>query len=321
MYSNRRHLTVLVTVLLPIAITPPSAIAQAGKPPASTVVIENTNADYKPSQETVPQANPTRPTVTNSAHLIPTAYFQFEQGINRADRSPAGIAGQTSLLQTTKVSLNTFVQLQFITEPYAYSTVVQSDSSSLQTNDPGDLILGVQVVLFKAAGPIPSIAAGYLHRVRTGTAPNIDLGGYSQSLVLLFGGDLPANFHYDANILFNEQNDGPIRRLQTGQTLAVSHPLFAKKSHFSGIAELSHFTQPLTSDTFRGAPVTHAHAFDLLFASTWSARPNLIFDAALVHGLTSTSTQWQETIGFTYLLPRRLWPDRHPVPHPKTSTP
>lgn len=35
--------------------------AQATRPPPSTVVIENTNADYKPSQETTPQANPPAP--------------------------------------------------------------------------------------------------------------------------------------------------------------------------------------------------------------------------------------------------------------------
>lgn len=93
--------------------------AQATRPPPSTVVIENTNADYKPSQETTPQANSARPTITNPAHLIPTAYFQFEQGVNRADQSPAGTTGQTSLSQLTKVSLNTFLQLQFSTEPYA----------------------------------------------------------------------------------------------------------------------------------------------------------------------------------------------------------
>ena len=49
-------------------------------------------------------------------------------------------------------------------------------------------------------------------------------------------------------------------------------------------------------------------------ASVYSIHPNLILDAAFEHGLTSTSTQWQGSFGFTYLLPHRLWKDRHPVP-------
>jgi len=33
-----------------------------------------------------------------------------------------------------------------------------------------------------------------------------------------------------------------------------------------------------------------------------------VVDAGFDHGLTNTSTHWEEFIGFTYLLPHRLWP-------------
>ena len=34
---------------------------------------------------------------------------------------------------------------------------------------------------------------------------------------------------------------------------------------------------------------------------------NLVIDGGFNHGLTITSTQWEVFVGFTYLLPHRLW--------------
>jgi hypothetical protein len=36
-------------------------------------------------------------------------------------------------------------------------------------------------------------------------------------------------------------------------------------------------------------------------------RRNLVIDGGFNHGLTSTSTQWEAFVGFTYLLPHRFW--------------
>ena len=38
-----------------------------------------------------------------------------------------------------------------------------------------------------------------------------------------------------------------------------------------------------------------------------SAAANLVIDGRFDRGLTNTSTHWEEFIGFTYLLPHRLW--------------
>ena len=37
------------------------------------------------------------------------------------------------------------------------------------------------------------------------------------------------------------------------------------------------------------------------------ARNNLVFDAGFNRGLTKSSTRWEAFVGFTYLLPHRLW--------------
>jgi hypothetical protein len=101
-------------------------------------------------------------------------------------------------------------------------------------------------------------------------------------------------FHYDANAVFNEVMNGPVRRLQFGQTLSISHPL---GKGFSLSGEIWRFSQPFT----RG------NAIGNLWAASYSARKNLVFDAGFEKGLTNTSTNWEAFAGFTYLLPHKLW--------------
>lgn len=184
------------------------------------------------------------------------------------------------------------------------------------SNDPGDLQLGGQAILRKSVGHVPVIAVGYIGRVRPGTSADLDSGSNSQSALLLLSGELGGGFHGDSNIIVDEQSSGGVRRAQFGQTLAVSHSLFARRTdgRLAGVAELSHFTQPLVTHDVNDQHIARANSVDLLFAATYSVRPNFVLDAAFEHGLTSTSTQWQGSFGFTYLLPHRLWRDSHPVP-------
>ena len=76
--------------------------------------------------------------------------------------------------------------------------------------------------------------------------------------------------------------------------MAFSRPVTAK---LSGIAELRHFTEPLSGGT----------VYSTLWGASYSIRPNLVIDSGLVNGLTGTSTRWQVASGITYVLPRRLW--------------
>ena len=265
------------------------------------------------AQTSTPAANPARPTITIPAQLPPAGYLQFEQGWYRADESPGGTASQVALSQTTKIALNSRIVVQMLSQPYAYSSVTTS-ATTAASNDPGDLQVGVQGVLRQVAGLRPTVSLGYIRRVRAGTSANLDAGGYSQALLLLVGGDV-AGFHYDGNALLTEQNNGPVRHGQTGQTLAISHPLFpvATKNKLGATVEISHFTQPFTTDTYSGRSASRANTLDLLLVGTYTPRPNLVVDWSFDHGFTSTSTQWQGGFGVTYLLPHRLWPDRHAV--------
>jgi hypothetical protein len=304
-----------------VVISTAFARAQTPAPPAAPttpVAVENTNAAFTPTDVDVPEASPSRPTVTGPAHIPPTGYLQFEQGFNRADTSPAGVSAQSALNQTTKIALTTRLLVQFISQPYTYNVATNQPA----TNAPGDLDLGAQYILHKEVGALPVVAVGYIRRVRAGASSNLDVGDFSQSALLLMSGDLPHGFHYDSNLILNDlssdQNSASaphtIRRGQFAQTVALSHPLFAHAtaSRLTGVAELSHFAQPFVTTP----SASRASTLGLLFAATFTLRPNIVLDAAFDHGLTSTSTQWQGAFGLTWLLPHRLWPDRHPVVKP-----
>ena len=286
-------------------------------------------AGLSPAQQNAPAANPARPTVSNPATLPPVGYLQFEQGYLGSLDSP-GTPSQYGINQTTKVALASRLMLEMQNQPFARSRVSGDASSS---NAAGDTLLGGQIVLYLSpsapaetnnpASPQPrhtiarpTIALGYLGRVHSGSTPDTDQGSLSNSVLLLISGDV-GQFHYDTNYIANEQSESdPIansiatrtrRRTQFAQTLSVSHPL-TSALQISG--ELYHFSQPFISTDDDGRSIERANLVDGLMALSYTLRPNLVLDGGFSRGFTSTSTRWQSFAGFTYLLPRRLWPGK-----------
>jgi hypothetical protein len=149
----------------------------------------------------------------------------------------------------------------------------------------------MQVVAVRGEGTKPTIAASYYQCVYDYGVPDLDFGSARNSFVPLASADVKG-IHYDVNAFFNEQTDGA-HRLQTGQTLSISHPLCG---NFSLSGEIWHFTQPY----LRG------HAVGNLWALCYAPKRNLVFDIGFNRGLTDTSTRWQTFVGFTYLLPHRV---------------
>lgn len=260
-----------VVVLLAIA-----AIAQQS-PKARDQSVQDPDA---------PVANPGRPTVSTPATLTPTGYFQFESGVLSAWTSPE-FSSQTSANEVIKFAFCPRIELLAGVEPVAHSVV-----DSTTGNDAGGVSLGVQGVLYSSQGVKPTISMSYFHSVYGGSAPDLDIGSSTNSVLLLASADL-RKFHYDANLFFNEVEDNPIRRAQFGQSLSVSHPLTSK---FGLSGEVWRFTQPF----IRG------NAIGNLWALNYTASKDLVFDAGFNHGLTNTSTHWEIVAGFTYLLPRRM---------------
>jgi hypothetical protein len=259
-----------VVLLLSIAMVVTSSAAQQTTPPAGDAV-----------------ANPGRPTVTTPATLTPVGYLQFESGVIAAWHSPEFTA-QQGFNETVKLAVSQRLQLLAVTQPFAYSRIEDKTGT-----DPGGIALGGQAVLHLGEGAKPTVAASYLRQVYGGTAPDLDLGSPIDSVILLASADVKG-FHYDTNAMFNRVSQDVVHRPQFGQTLSISHPV-TKRFAVSG--EIWHFTQPFL----------HGNAIGNLWALSYSQRKNIVWDGGFNRGLTRTSTCWEAFIGFTYLLPHRLW--------------
>jgi hypothetical protein len=235
----------------------------------------------------VPEANPARPTVSTPATLTPLGFLQFETG---------GLGALTSGEFGTRIGINQVTKLTVLprleffvqTEPYVHSSDRNGKDKEIHA---GEVFVGAQAILVPGDGARPTIAMSYVRRLYESPAPELDLGTFRQSGAILLSDDL-AGFHFDANLIVTEETESGDRRAQLAQTLSISHPL--KKFTLSG--EIWHFTQPYLN----------SNALGNLWALSYSLRRNLVIDGGFDRGLTSTSTHWEEFIGFTYLLPRRL---------------
>jgi hypothetical protein len=173
-------------------------------------------------------------------------------------------------------------------EPAIHDTL-----NGASANGVGEVFLGAQVVLLPGEGEKPTLSASDSRRIYDGGAFELDFGSPGNSSVFYASADV-RGFHHDANAMFNDELDSAVHRLQFGRTLSISHPL-GKGLGLSG--EIWRFSQPF----LRG------NAIGNLWAASYAARKNLVFDAGFDKGLTGTSTHWEAFAGLTYLLPHRLW--------------
>ncbi len=264
---NSRRLVGRWAILLAVLTLPADCLAQSAQVTA------------------VPEANPARPTVSTPATLTPVGYLQFETGALFAQTSPE-FSDLANINEVTKLAVHPRLQLILGFSPVA--------SASGEVNDTafGGLAVGFQTILFGTGDANTTLAVSYLHTAIASSVPDTDVGTPTNSGLVLLSTNA-AKFHFDMNGIFNQQTVDTASRTQYGQTLSVSYPIWK----LTGQGEIWHFSQPFL----------HGNAVGLLFAASYTARKNLVFDAGFDHGLTSTSTQWEEFFGFTYLMPHRLW--------------
>ena len=242
-----------------------------------------------------PDANPGRPTVSTPATLTPFGYLQFENGALSADHSTE-FSKRYGTSQVTKLTVLPRLEMFLETEPLAISRSNGQSKGGQTDVHEGEVFAGAQAVLFSGSEVKPTIAVSYIRRLHSSVAPELDIGTFSQSGSILLSENLDG-FHIDTNAIFAEQNQGQVRRGQFGQTLSISHPV----GKFTISVEVWHFSQPFE----RG------NAVGSLWAVSYPLRKNLVLDGGFNRGLTDTSTRWELFVGFTYLLPHRLWPDHH----------
>lgn len=238
------------------------------------------------AQDSVPQANPGRPTVSTPATLTPVGYLQFENGFMHA-RHSSEFSDRLGMNEVIKLAVTSRLQSLLEIEP-----VVRSTEGGGSRFHSGGIAAGLQGVLVRGHDSRPTIAVSYHRSLYDGSAPDIDIGSFRQSAMLLVSEDL-WGFHFDANGITSEQVTDRGRRGQFGQTLSASHAW--RKETIAG--EIWHFSQPSVGGNAAGT----------LWAISHPIRPNIVVDAGFNRGLTHTSTRWETFAGFTYLLPHRLW--------------
>lgn len=251
------------------------------------VFVLASTAQSSQGQNDEPAANPARPTVSNPATLAPVGYLQFETGVLGAVNSPE-FSRRCEWNEVVKLAVSQRLEFVESSEPLVHYT-----AGGITANGTAEVFLGAQVVLMPGEGARPTWAVSYSRRAYDGPAPELDFGSPRNSSVLYASADLKG-FHYDANAVFNEVGQTLVHRLQFGQTLSISHPIV---KGFAVSGEVWRFTQPFLS----------GNAVGNLWAVSYTARRNLVFDGGFEKGLTGTSTRWEGFAGLTYLLPHRLW--------------
>jgi hypothetical protein len=248
--------------------------------------ITQASGQVAPQTQTVPQANPGRPTVSTPATLTPVGYLQFETGMLGAVDS-AEFDARLGINEVIKLTVVPRLELILPVEPFVHSRL-----SADKENHPGEVFAGMQGVLVPGKGKRPTISLSYFRRLYASPAPEVDIGTFHQSGLILLSDDL-WGFHFDGNGIISEQIEANVHRVQYGQTLSISHPI--RKFTISG--EIWHFSQPFMD----------SNAVGNLWAVAYTMRNNLVIDIGFNRGLTKTSTQWEAFLGFTYLLPHRIW--------------
>jgi hypothetical protein len=248
-----------------------------------------TRGEVTAETQTVPQANPGRPTVSTPATLTPVGYLQFETGILGAVNSTE-FDTRVSANEVIKLTVAPRLQLILPVEPFVHSRLGADNE-----NHSGEVFAGVQGVLVPGKRKRPTISLSYFRRLYASPAPEVDIGTFRQNGIFLISDDL-WGFHLDGNAIISEQTEAKVRRIQHGQTLSISHPL--RKFTISG--EIWHFSQPFINSNATGT----------LWAVAYTVSNNLVVDAGFNRGLTKTSTDWEAFLGFTYLLPHRIWKEQ-----------
>lgn len=98
------------------------------------------------TENSIPEANPGRPTVSTPATLTPVGYLQFENGGLYATDS-SEFDTRFGINQVTKLAVTSRLQLLALSEPLVHSR----DGSDVE-NRPGEVFAGLQAVVVPGEG-------------------------------------------------------------------------------------------------------------------------------------------------------------------------
>jgi len=164
------------------------------------------------SSAETPEANPGRPTVSTPATLAPVGYLQFENGGLYSETSPEFTTLFVS--QVTKLTVASRLQLLASSEPLAQARGAAADSLS---GSRPEVFAGFQAIVLPGEAHKTTVSLSYIRRLYASLAPELDIGTFKNSALILVSNDL-AGFHFDINGIVSEQTKGIVRRGQLGQS-------------------------------------------------------------------------------------------------------
>ena len=173
------------------------------------------------------------------------------------------------------------------TEPYIHSTF-GSTQAEIHSRE---VFVGTQMVVLPAQDPLPTISVSYVRWLYE--SPGTGVGRKNPSREWI---DSYRQRYVWIPCRLELHRAGADRWWRTTYLTGADAFRLTSAETVTIAGELWHFTQPFL----------HSNAV-LLFAVSYPMRRNLVVDAGFDHGLTKSSTHWESFIGFTYLLPRRLW--------------
>jgi hypothetical protein len=139
-----------------------------------------------------PEVNPGRPTVSTPATLTPVGYLQFENGTLFAEHS-VEFSQRFGTSQVTKLTVHPRLELFLQSEPLAIS-----QSEAKMAIHEGEVFVGTQGVLVDGDESRPTVSVRYIPRVHVSAAPELDIGTFQQSGLILLSEDVHG-FHVDTN--------------------------------------------------------------------------------------------------------------------------
>lgn len=230
-----------------------------------------------------PSATPSRPTVTSGASISEPGWLELELGLQRTGAEPG--ARRDSLPYLLKYSVNSHWAVWLGGEAQ-----IRDRTPEVTERGFGDTVITVKHKADLGEGPI---SAGVEVSVKAPTADeNKGLGSGKQDYAVrgIYGIDLPAGYHYDANLGVTRLGgqDQDVGRNSYLIANAVSRPLSDRTTI---AADLSAVAQKGTK------PVSQ-----LLVAVSYAYSKRTVFDAGAQFGISSNAPDWTMFAGVTILL-------------------
>lgn len=249
---------------------------------AACVLAGGIGASPARADERLPAVVPYRPSVSTPATLTAPGWLEVESGVQR---SRDEVSRRDSLPYTLKLAFTPDWGIRIGGD----AAVREVDATGILRSGFGD----TSVVIKRRFAINDASAFGLEGSAKFATARDgLGSGHNDYGVNGIYSSDFAPDWHLDVNLNATRMGDrgAGLSKVQTGWAFALSRTL-SEKWGIGG---------ELSGTHRRGAGSTS----QVLVATSYSASPQLVFDAGVARGLTSASGNWTFMAGLTFLAAR-----------------